>query len=107
MYRAMNSLTPFLFLAAFAVTACGRSSFGPVEPDAPTPACTVDEDCDDGLVCNGSEICGGRCVPGTPPDCDDGVAASCSGDDCDDCFDEHVFVLAVRTKATEWPGGLE
>ena len=50
--------------------------------DASIPACvacTADAECDDGLVCNGSETCdtsSGMCVAGTPPDC------SSFGDQC-------------------------
>ena len=45
--------------------------------------CVVDEDCDDGDHCNGVEMCvrGTGCVPGTPPDCDDGIA--CTRDSCE------------------------
>lgn len=49
----------------------------------PGPACESDADCDDGLVCNGIEICGTvsrRCVSGTPLDCDDGI--QCTVDRC-------------------------
>ena len=39
-------------------------------------------ECEDGDVCNGIETCsGGVCEPGTPLDCDDGVA--CTADLCD------------------------
>lgn len=38
---------------------------GPVDPCAGIV-------CDDGIACNGTETCAaGRCVPGTPPDCND------------------------------------
>lgn len=43
--------------------------------------CRSSAECDDGLVCNGTESCsGGRCVPGPRPACDDGVA--CTVDAC-------------------------
>ncbi len=49
----------------------------------PEESCTGDADCDDGLVCNGSEICfEGACQAGTPLACDDGV--SCTVDSCDE-----------------------
>jgi len=45
------------------------------------PMCTVNADCDDGLFCNGAEVCaGGSCALGTPPT-EDGVSctfASCN-----------------------------
>lgn len=56
--------------------------------DASPPLCTRDEDCDDGLFCNGAETCGGGdvgCVPGTPPECDDMV--DCTTDACDEEMD--------------------
>ena len=48
--------------------------------------CSVPADCDDGLWCNGAEDCvGGSCVPGTEPDCSDGVA--CTDDSCNEDTD--------------------
>jgi hypothetical protein len=45
--------------------------------------CHSASDCDDGNFCNGSEVCAeGDCVPGDPPNCDDGVA--CTSDSCSD-----------------------
>lgn len=47
------------------------------------PECTGWSDCDDGSFCNGHEQClAGTCVPGAPPNCDDGV--DCTGDACSD-----------------------
>ncbi len=49
-------------------------------------ACTVDGDCDDGLYCNGDEVCnGGTCEAGIAPDCDDAV--DCTTDVCDEASD--------------------
>lgn len=67
----------------------GRDAGGDAGPamdsgggDAGTP-CESDDDCDDGLFCNGMEACvAGRCAPGVEPDCDDGVA--CTADTCDE-----------------------
>lgn len=95
--------------------ACGGSSVDPdASSDASVPAsCDSDDDCDDGLFCNGAEACdldapggavcvsrAGPCVSGqsceedvdacvamcVPPDRDgDGhIAVGCGGDDCDD-----------------------
>ncbi|MEK6675010.1 MAG: S8 family peptidase, partial [Planctomycetota bacterium] len=46
--------------------------------------CATDADCNDGLACNGAEICGisGACQAGTPVDCNDGVA--CTADACNE-----------------------
>jgi hypothetical protein len=76
-----------------------------------TVECMGGDVCDDGIACNGVEICGfGMCLPGEPERCDDGNActsdvcvegegcvatprdddrdgalnAACGGDDCDD-----------------------
>jgi hypothetical protein len=50
--------------------------------DAGGRACTTASDCDDGLFCNGEEVCAaGFCAAGTDP-CDDGVA--CTLDVCDE-----------------------
>jgi len=47
----------------------------------PIPDCLVPADCDDGLFCNGEELCAaGSCVSGAPVGCDDGV--SCTVDSC-------------------------
>ena len=42
---------------------------------ADAAGCQLDADCDDGLFCNGQEICdvAQDCQPGTPPSLDDGV----------------------------------
>ncbi|HUU01786.1 MAG TPA: hypothetical protein VM425_10115 [Myxococcota bacterium] len=46
-----------------------------------------DANCDDGAWCNGSETCDALqgCLPGTAPDCDDGV--SCTDDGCNEGTD--------------------
>jgi hypothetical protein len=78
----------------------------------PGQACTTDPECDDGLFCNGAEMCiGDTCRPGIDPcpgqscneatdecgclvdaDCDDGDP--CTADTCDtgtgDCFNDPV-----------------
>ena len=48
-----------------------------------TCACTTDEDCANGLFCDGQERCAACvCVAGTPPECGDGVA--CTTDACNE-----------------------
>ena len=69
------------------------------EEDGETAPCDSDEDCDDGLICNGVEICqGGACVDGEPIQCAGGdkcagwelcneIEGGCTfspGEDCDD-----------------------
>jgi hypothetical protein len=88
----------FVLGSALLAWGCGRSdiedkgrfwewdSSTDVLPEIP---CTGDEECDDGLFCNGVETCvEGLCVAGDPPDCDDGV--DCTADTCDEetdsCF---------------------
>ena len=52
--------------------------------------CTIDIDCDDGVFCNGGEVCdAGVCAGGTPPTCNDGV--SCTADSCDAASDSCSF----------------
>ena len=50
----------------------------------PCITCLQDNECQDGLWCNGAEFCtlgcGSGCFLGTPPSCDDGVA--CTIDSC-------------------------
>jgi len=47
------------------------------------PGCTSNPQCDDGLACNGAETCvSGSCQPGTPVNCNDGVA--CTTDACNE-----------------------
>ena len=48
--------------------------------------CTTDGECDDGLYCNGVEVCnGGTCVAGPAVVCDDGV--DCTLDSCNEATD--------------------
>lgn len=59
-------------------------------PRCETIECTGADDCDDGRFCNGPEMCaGGRCIPGRPPICDDGV--DCTRDSCDEATAGCVF----------------
>ena len=45
--------------------------------------CTQDSDCDDGVFCNGAEMCNaGKCMAGDPPSCDDGFG--CTIDICNE-----------------------
>jgi len=47
----------------------------------PPIGCTSTADCDNGVACDGMELCSaGTCMPGTPVACDDGVA--CTMDQC-------------------------
>ena len=49
--------------------------------------CTIDADCDNGLFCDGVEVCdvSSGCEPGPAIDCDDGIA--CTADHCDEATD--------------------
>lgn len=59
---------------------------GGVPTDAPRPPCTDDASCDDGVYCNGIEICkDGTCQLGEIVSCDDGIPCTedvCSGSGC-------------------------
>lgn len=58
--------------------ACGAKTGAVVEE---RPPCTSDLDCDDGVYCDGAEVCEeGRCRRGAPPTCDDGDV--CTEDLC-------------------------
>ncbi len=54
--------------------------------------CRGDEDCDNGLYCDGAERCldDGTCAPGPAVDCDDRV--DCTEDRCDEALDRCVFI---------------
>ncbi len=95
-----------VLLASYALAACGRSELDvpedvpdahvvvdvpldrpdtpPVDrPDVPDtePSCTNDFQCNDGLSCNGAEVClQGRCAPGPALACNDNVV--CTVDQC-------------------------
>ncbi len=59
---------------------CTTDTCGPLNNcvHEPVPDGTA---CDDGKVCNGFERCeAGRCIEGTPVNCDDGIA--CTSDEC-------------------------
>jgi len=50
--------------------------------------CVVDEDCDDGLFCNGEELCiDGQCVPGENP-CPTDDEIFCNGEETYVCLEE-------------------
>jgi hypothetical protein len=54
----------------------------------PLAGCTTNEQCDDGLWCNGAETCNlgaSTCVAGTAPNCGDAVA--CTTDACNEATD--------------------
>ena len=58
------------------------------QSDTCSVGCTSNAQCDDGLFCNGAETCDlgtNTCQPGTPPNCDDGVA--CTDDSCNEATD--------------------
>jgi len=74
---------------AFSLIITGASTIGETE-------CDDDEDCSDGLWCNGIETCvGGECQAGTPPDCSD--AFSCTIDWCNEATDQCQHDLVEGT----------
>jgi hypothetical protein len=72
--------------------------------------CTTDAECDDGIFCNGTEICNtdtGDCQLGPPVDCSDGI--DCTDDSCnvaldicqhipndDNCADDELFCTGTE-----------
>ena len=68
------------------VTECNRPSIELTLPGAVVfigRSCASDDDCNDGMFCNGQEQCGSnrRCRRATPVNCDDRIA--CTTDRCD------------------------
>ena len=66
------------------------------EGDVCAGGCSSDAECDDGLFCNGAEVCNaGSCEAGTPPSCDDAVG--CTTDSCNELADrcDHTPVDSV------------
>ncbi len=54
--------------------------------EPPACSCSITEECDDGLFCNGEETCeAGSCIAGTPPTCDDDDPST--DDRCDPSYD--------------------
>ena len=91
----MRSFNSFL-VCGLLLAGCGRTpldtfSDGDVPPpfdggidsgtDGGGPDCESDAMCDDGIFCNGQEVCiAGACQPGPVLECDDGV--DCTIDRC-------------------------
>lgn len=56
----------------------GPIDVGPIDGGG---RCLADDECTNGIFCDGLEVCrGGVCFPGTPPTCDDGI--DCTSDRC-------------------------
>jgi hypothetical protein len=61
------------------------SNLGQITDTFCVVTCTTNAECDDGVFCNGNEICdtgSGECLPGTAVDCDDSVP--CTDDMCNE-----------------------
>src|SRR5687768_7744337 len=58
----------------------GDPDGGGADAGGPVCECLRDADCDDGLYCNGTEVCDCTCAGGVPPACDD--ADTCTVDAC-------------------------
>jgi len=68
------------------VTLTDVSLYGPdAQPDV-CVECVINTDCDNGMFCDGAEVCNaGTCEAGTPPVCDDAVG--CTFDSCNEGTD--------------------
>ena len=72
-------------------SSCGTGSYDDTDDlvfavGGGAPECTIDDDCDNGLYCDGTETCNaGSCQAGTAVSCDDGV--SCTVDSCNEGTD--------------------
>ena len=96
MAKVWGTLLSLGFSSALLLAACGDDGASTPGPDSGMGedgvggadrgpvACMTATACDDGLFCNGAEICGtdGLCLPGEPPSLDDGV--ECTIDACDE-----------------------
>jgi len=98
------SILFFLSVLAVSTVACQPDS-GTEPPDGGSPGdtgtgdaetcpsewdCCEDEDCSDGIFCNGIEVCDrGECQTAPAPECDDGL--SCTEDACDEARNLCVF----------------
>lgn len=81
---------------------CGSSGVETCSPASGCIAeCIFDADCDDGGFCNGAESCeAGRCVEGSPVNCDDDI--SCTVAVCDEEDDQcRRFARDELCEATE------
>jgi hypothetical protein len=80
-----------------------------LEGCVPRPPCTTDDECDDGLICNGAETCDtaqGECVPGPRPVLDDQV--ECTLDACSDRLGQVLHTPApARCNDGEFCNGIE
>jgi len=61
------------------------------------PECQTNQDCDDGLYCNGAEICDGslHCQAGTAVSCVGTDPYSCTTDTCDEATDSCIHTLGL------------
>lgn len=79
----------FSVLLVVCLGACGEVSDSGADAAV---SCLTNDDCDDGLFCNGAETCGpdGECVQGQAPVIDDGVG--CTVDACNEATAEVTHI---------------
>jgi hypothetical protein len=82
--------------ALVTLAGCGAKTELEVPPYVPPPPeCVTDSDCDNGLYCDGVEVCREeRCVRGVAPPCDDGDP--CTDDRCDESTRRCTATPATR-----------
>ncbi len=99
----VDEVTFWVVCEEFGVFSVGQSVAAPAE----IRECDTDEDCDDGVFCNGAEICDadGVCVSSRTP-CSTGMICDEAADECracmsDDECDDGVFCNGIETCDSE------
>ena len=80
----MSSRSHLMAVLAVLLCACGaKTQLITWDAEPVPPECQTDDDCNDGVYCDGVEACReGRCIGGAPIVCTDGD--ECTDDSCDE-----------------------
>ncbi|MEI6128289.1 MAG: hypothetical protein WCQ99_17210, partial [Pseudomonadota bacterium] len=99
-----SGLSPGLYTAEIPVTSNSGSAnllvrMEVAKPEAPSPECTSDEDCNDGMYCNGQETCSsGVCAAGAQP-CDENQKCDETQKQCFDIIHLAAENLIIKPRA--------